>query len=230
MGTLVWLYHIGILVHGWRVLQLMLHPEREKDSELEGPALPFYSLLPHGGRHRDPGGEWVDDHWGIVRVIYEPLTPIVVANVLWRLHLLQPIAAIYLIFSGLALAVKTTIMWYEGWEYWRRVLDMRHRAWAVQDMAKGGTKASAMGAFVPGGLPKNMRPEEVAEVARVISGLPADLSALVTPVNTNTDAPETAASVSSERPVPKGGEGGQSSLDFVVTTDGVGPGEEVGGA
>jgi hypothetical protein len=145
-----------------------------------------FSLLPNGGRHKDETGQWADNCWPLVRVIYEPLSVILLAVLLWRIGVLQPIAALYLILAGLALALKTAIIAYEGWEYWRRVLDMRWRTFIIQAMTMGG-KPQAMGAFVPAVMPKDMRPEELIVVAQRAIGLPADYRALVTPLNRNGD-------------------------------------------
>ena len=93
---------------------LMIHMEREQNSQYEGPPLFIFNWL--------PGTFWR------VRILYEPLFLFVLSIVLPNFFILQPSAANFLDFSAMVLAMKKYTAWYMQWQFLRGLMDMQFGA------------------------------------------------------------------------------------------------------
>jgi hypothetical protein len=87
IGSLCELFFFLLFVHGLRLYRRMFNMSLEQHSEFEGPALPFFQLLPGGGS------------WWFTRIVLEPAFVILTAFVLNRLFIFRDDLEAFLIFS-----------------------------------------------------------------------------------------------------------------------------------
>jgi hypothetical protein len=161
IGTLTWAFLIAGLVHGIRIWKRMVHPEREQHSCYEGPALPFFALLPNGSSF------WT------TRICWEPVLVLVLSTVLGNLAVLQCSAVLYLRVAAIFLAMKQYVAWYRSWSYIRDLMDMRFAApqiaKLVDNTATEDDLAQVHLASFPKDLPADIRRQTVAHIARAFS-------------------------------------------------------------
>lgn len=175
LTTLCVLFFIGNVIHGPRLYRRMLHPERERHSEYEGPALPLltplFALLPQGVRF-----------WP-VRIVYEPLTVVALSATLSLLGVLDRRAALYLCIAAVLLTVKCSLEWFRAWLYVRILLDGQAAAPVIAAVIKGTATEEDMAQVHIAGFPKSVSPEiKAAAIAQRTGNLPPDIASLVSPV------------------------------------------------
>lgn len=160
LWTLSKWFFIGCAIHGFRVWRRMLNMDSEQNSRFEGPALPFFRLLPKA------------TFW-MTRIIWEPAFVIVLASFLGRANILQGPAAIYLQFAALCLGTKNFISWHRCWRYFRDILDMRYASRIVGQMLGNNASQGDMDTIHMAGFPKDIPPDmkraAVSHIARVFS-------------------------------------------------------------
>jgi hypothetical protein len=91
LGDYARVYFLAMAVHGARLWLRMIHMERELDSEYEGPALPFFQILPKG-----------KSFW-FCRIVLEPAVIFATSIVLQDLFIAQSSLSLYLRLAALAL-------------------------------------------------------------------------------------------------------------------------------
>jgi hypothetical protein len=147
LGNLAELYFLVSLAHAVRLGKRMLHPETEIHSEFEGPALPFFQVLPKG-----------KSFW-FVRIVWEPLLVLLLSIVLQDLFIIQPTLSLYLRFAALALMTKNFIAWHHAWEYLRKLLDVRNAAPAIAKLVNDEATEEDLAPIHLCSFPKNLSPE-----------------------------------------------------------------------
>jgi hypothetical protein len=161
LGDYARIYFLIMAIHGFRLWRRMLHMERELHSEFEGPALPFFQILPKG-----------KSFW-FVRVVLEPLLVLVAGIVLQDLFIAQPDLAIYLKLAALTLFVKNFISYLRAWEYLRKLFDMRNAgpliAKLVDNQATEEDLAPMHLASFPKNIPPDIRQAAATQIARSYS-------------------------------------------------------------
>jgi hypothetical protein len=160
LGSLSKLYFVLSAVHGIRLFRLMVHPEREKFSEFEGPPLPFFYALPKG-----------DSFW-FTRIVLEPAFVFIAAKVLESFFILQSGLTAYCEFAALCLCMQGYIGWYAEWRVIRKRMNAQNMApimaKILDNSATGEELASVHLASLPKNLPPEMREAAVAHMARVM--------------------------------------------------------------
>ncbi len=161
IGSLAKLYFLLTLIHGVRIYRLMIHPEKEKHSQYEGPPLPFFQLLPKS-----------NSFW-FTRIVLEPTLVFATAVVLGPMYIITSGLANYLQFAAMALAMKEFIGWYRSWLFIREPMDQAFAgpiiAKLVQNQATQEDLAPLHIASFPENLPADLRNSAVAHIARVFS-------------------------------------------------------------
>jgi len=147
IGTLAQVYFLVSAIHAFRLWRRMIRPETELHSEFEGPALPFFRLLPKG------------NSWWFVRIVLEPATVLITAIVLQDLHIFQASLGFYLRFAALALFVKNWIGWYRGWQYVRNLLDQRNAGPLIGKLVDNTATEEELAPIHLASFPKNLSPE-----------------------------------------------------------------------
>jgi len=147
LGDYARLYFLICAIHGVRVWRRMINPSLELHSEYEGPALPFFQILPKG-----------KSFW-FVRVILEPAFVLLASIVLQDLFIAQPSLALYLKLAAIALLMKNFISWYRAWEYIRRLLDMRNAGPAIGKLVNNEATEEDLAPMHLASFPKNIDPE-----------------------------------------------------------------------
>ncbi|NYF52450.1 hypothetical protein [Tunturiibacter gelidoferens] len=158
LGDYAKVYFLIMAVHGVRLWRRMIHMENEIHSEYEGPALPFFQILPKG------------KSFGFVRIVLEPLLVLIVSIVLKDLFIAQPDLALYLKLAALALAVKGFIAWFRSWEFMRITIDTRNAAPVLAKLMDDQATEAELEPLHLASLPKNIDPEirkaTIAHIAR----------------------------------------------------------------
>ena len=161
IGSLAKLYFLLWLVHGWRLWKRMLNMEQEQHSEYEGPALPFFQILPKA-----------NSFW-FIRIVWEPALILLLSIVLEDLFIIHSSLSLYMRFAGLALAMKSFINWFRAWEYLRKMLDMRNAAPAIAKLVKNQATEEDLAPIHLASFPKNIDPSvrqaAVIQIARAYS-------------------------------------------------------------
>lgn len=150
-------YFLICAVHGVRLWRRMLNPGSELHSEYEGPALPFFQILPKG-----------KSFW-FVRVILEPALVLVLSIVLADLYIAQSNLSLYLKLAALALFAKNFISWFRAWEYIRRLLDMRNAAPAIAKLVDDEATDEDLAPIHLASFPKNIDPDIRQAAAKQIA-------------------------------------------------------------
>jgi hypothetical protein len=161
IGSLAKAYFLLTVIHGVRIYRLMIHPETEKHSQYEGPALPFFRLLPKA-----------DSFW-FTRIVLEPALVFAAAIVLGRMYIFTSGLVTYLQFAAMALVMKEFIGWYRSWLYIREVMDATFAGPIVARLAENKASQEELAplhiASFPENLPDDLRNAAVAHIARVFS-------------------------------------------------------------
>jgi hypothetical protein len=161
LGDFAKVYFLISAVHGVRLWRRMIDPAREAHSEFEGPALPFFQLLPKG-----------KSFW-FVRLVYEPGLLVILGIVLSDLYIAQPDLSLYLKLAAVALLMKNFIAWFRAWEYIRKLLDMRIAGPAIAKFVDNQATEEDLAPLHLASFPKNLDPEirqaAAAQIARAYS-------------------------------------------------------------
>jgi hypothetical protein len=147
LGDFAKIYFLASTIHGVRLWRRMVHMEREQHSEYEGPALPFFQILPKG-----------KSFW-FVRIILEPAFVFVLSIVLSDLFIAQTDLVLYLRFAALALLMKSFIAWYRAWENLRILIDVRTSAPLINKLINNEASEEELATIHLASFPKNIDPE-----------------------------------------------------------------------
>jgi len=151
-------YFAASAIHSWRLWRRMIFMEREQHSQYEGPALPFFQILPKG-----------KSFW-FVRIVLEPAFVLVLAIVSKDLFIAQSNLALYLEFAALALLMKQFIAWFRAWETMRQILDTRISAPVMARLAEDQASETELEPLHLASIPRNIDPEirkaTIAQIAR----------------------------------------------------------------
>ena len=121
--------------------------ETELHSEFEGPPLPFFALIPKS-----------QSFW-FTRIILEPCFVYLAATVLQDLFIVQAGLGAYLHVTAMALAMKNFVGWYRGWEFLRKILDMRAIAPAIAKLVEDKATQEDLAPMHLASFPKNLDPK-----------------------------------------------------------------------
>jgi hypothetical protein len=158
LGDYARLYFLLCAVHGVRLWRRMIHMEREGHSQYEGPALPFFQILPKG-----------KSFW-FVRVVLEPGFVFLAAIVLQDLFIAQSSLALYLKLAALALLMKQFIAWFRAWETMRQILDIKIAAPTMAKFAEDQASETELEPLHLASIPRNIDPDirkaTIAQIAR----------------------------------------------------------------
>ncbi|HTV53590.1 MAG TPA: hypothetical protein VMI06_01605 [Terriglobia bacterium] len=157
LGDYAKVYFLLSAIHGVRLWRRMIDPSRERHSEYEGPALPFFQVLPKGR-----------SFW-FVRVVLEPAVVLLAAIVMKDLFIAQPDLALYLRIAALALLMKNFIAWFRAWEYIRKLLDIRIAGPAINKLIDNEATEEDLAPLHLVSFPKNIDPEIRQAAARQIA-------------------------------------------------------------
>lgn len=161
LGDFAKVYFLASMIHGVRLWRRMIHMELEQHSEYEGPALPFFQILPKG-----------KSFW-FVRIVLEPAFVFVISIVLADLYIAQTDLVLYLRFAALALLTKNFISWFRAWEYLRRLLDLHITGPLIAKLVSGEASEEELATIHLASFPKNIPPDirkaAIAHVARTYS-------------------------------------------------------------
>lgn len=171
MGVVYLLFCVACLVHTPRLWRRAMHMELEEDAEDEGPALPFFRLLPMAG-------------WGMTRIVYEPLSIVLAGIVGYALGLIEPFVLAYLLLVSAALAWKNAIRWYEVWRVIREILNNQSRGRTLQTFVKGKASPATVGPFVLAAAAAASPALRRTIATSIAPGLTPDDAALLTPRDT----------------------------------------------
>jgi hypothetical protein len=164
IGSLSSLYFFLVFLHGFRLWRRMIYTHLEDHSEYEGPALPFFYLIPGGG-----------SFW-FIRIVIEPAVVFVGSTVLEVLHIFQSGLVTYLHLAALKLAMKEFIAWYRNWEYIRKMLDARFLGPIIAKLLDNTASPDELAKAHFSGFPKNLsadiRRAAAAYMARLFSTAP----------------------------------------------------------
>jgi len=161
LGSFSTLYFLLVFFHGFRLYRRMIFMNLEKNSEFEGPPLPFFRLI--------PGSQ----SFYFTRIVLEPAFVFVAASLLERIFIIQSGLSTYLHIAAFMLAMKNFIGWHHGWEFIRKLLDMQYIgpiiAKFIHDTATNDELASAHLTSLPKNLSPDMRRAVGLNFARVHS-------------------------------------------------------------
>ena len=161
ISSLTKLFFLLLFLHGFRLWRLMFKMELEQNSRYEGPALPFFYLLP-----------WSKYFW-FTRIVLEPAFVLLTATLLQRIFIFQPGLAHYLQFAALCLAMKHFVGFYRVWEFLREVLDARFAGPVLAKFVENAASQEEINSLHLASLPKDISPElrrsTAAHIARVVS-------------------------------------------------------------
>jgi len=152
------LYFFLVLLHGLRLWRRMVYMDLEKHSAFEGPALPFFRLI--------PGAK---SFW-FTRIVLEPAFVFVLASVLESISIIQSGLSVYLHCAALMLVIRNYIYWYRVWELIRSWMDMAAAGPIISSFAAGKATEDELApihlASLPKNLPPDMRQAAVTYIAR----------------------------------------------------------------
>jgi hypothetical protein len=154
------LFFLGSFVHGFRIWRRMLHMEREENSVYEGPALPFFALLPGASFWR-------------IRIVYEPAFVFATSMILPSFFILEPGAAHFLTISAIFLAMKQYVAWYRQWEFLRELMDMRFAGPIIARLAENRATDDDLATVHLASFPKDLSPDirqaAISHIARAFA-------------------------------------------------------------
>jgi hypothetical protein len=160
-ASLTKLYFLLSIVHGIRLWRRMIHMELEQHSRYEGPALPFFALIPKS-----------QSFW-ITRIVLEPGVVFLAAIVLQDLFIVQSGLGIYLEIAALALGVKNFVSWFRSWEFLREQLDLAITGPGIAKLLDNTATQEDLAKMHIASFPKNLDPKirqaTAAHIARAIS-------------------------------------------------------------
>ena len=159
IGSLSSLYFFLIFLHSFRIGRRMIYTHLEEHSEFEGPALPFFYLIPGGG-----------SFW-FTRIVIEPVFVFVGSTVLEVLHIFQSGLVTYLHLAALMLAMKEFIAWYRNWEYIRKMLDARFLGPIIAKLLDNTASPDELAKGHFAGFPKNLSADIRRAAAAYLSRL-----------------------------------------------------------
>jgi cbb3-type cytochrome oxidase subunit 3 len=145
--SLAQLFFFGMIFHTFRSFRRMRNLSLELNSTYEGPALPFFALL--------PGGK---SFW-MVRLVLEPIAVIVIAYTLNHLGIFDNQLEGYLIFAAICMATKSYLHWFKAWETIRKILDAKYLAPVLSGMINGTAEDNALDQFHYASFPKHLPPD-----------------------------------------------------------------------
>ncbi len=161
LGDFSKLFFLIAFLNGFRLWRRMIKMHTELHSEFEGPALPFFRLV--------PGGK---SFW-TTRIVIEPIFVFLIASVLENTFIIQGGLSAYLHFASVLLVMKNYIAWFNEWEYLRKLMDMRNVGPIISRLVKNeATKeelASIHLAAFPEDLPKDIHRSAVEQLAKQYS-------------------------------------------------------------
>ena len=164
IGSLSSLYFFLIFLHSFRIARRMIYTHLEDHSQFEGPALPFFALIP-GGR----------SFW-FTRIVIEPVVVFVGSSVLEGFGIFQSGLVTYLHLASLMLAMKEFIGWYRNWEYIRKMLDARFLGPIIAKLLDNSASPAELAIGHFSGFPKNLsadiRRAAAAYLARLLNASP----------------------------------------------------------
>jgi hypothetical protein len=147
LGAFSYLYFLALTIHGVRVWYLMIHLDKEQLSTFEGPALPFFRLLPKS-----------QVFW-VTRIFYEPIFVCILTFVLEHTFIIQSGLATYLYVAAFALGLKEFCVWYRVWEFLRNMKDMACVSPLLAKAARNEATNEELASIHMASLPKNISPE-----------------------------------------------------------------------
>jgi hypothetical protein len=163
IASMTKLFFLASFVHGLRTWRRMIRPELEDNSMFEGPALPFFALLPKG-----------DSFW-VVRILYEPIFVYGLSAVLTNLEIIQFPLMRYLKVAAFLLALKQFVAWHRFWSITRNLMDMASAGPIIGRIVDNKASADDMARPHLATLPKNLPPEiRKAAVAHPARAYPAE--------------------------------------------------------
>jgi len=161
VGAFAVLYFCLSVVHSLRLWRRMVPMELEQNSQFEGPALPFFRLIP-GSR----------SFW-FTRMVLEPAFVILTAWILEFTFIIQSGLATYLYFAALTMAAKNFVVWYRQWEYIRNLMDMRFAAPIIAKLSRNEATEDELAPIHLASFPKNIsldiRQAAISHIARLFS-------------------------------------------------------------
>jgi hypothetical protein len=143
VGSFATLFFVMSFLQGFRLWRRMLHPETEQLSTWEGPAFPFFRLIP-GGRS-----------FFFTRIFLEPVFVFLTAFLLGHLFILQSSLTTYLYLAALSMGMKNYIVWYRSWEFMRSRMDIGFIAPLLAKAAKNEATDEELGSIHVVRLPKD---------------------------------------------------------------------------
>jgi hypothetical protein len=151
------LYFLLSAIHCFRLYRRMVHMHLEDHSNFEGPALPFFQLIP-----------WSRSFW-LTRIVLEPAFVLLTAIVLQDLFIIQSGLAIYLQLAAVALAMKNFVSWYRAWEYLRDLLDARNAGPILASLVENKATDEELASINLASFPKDVSPEIRTQAAITIA-------------------------------------------------------------
>jgi hypothetical protein len=151
------LFFLLSAVHGFRLYRRMIRPETEAHSSFEGPALPFFCLLPKS-----------DSFW-FTRIVLEPLMIFIAATILANIHIVTPGLSLFLQFSALCLGLKEFVDWYANWMFIRNILDSRNAGPLISGLVNDTATEADLAPIHLASFPKTLSPELRQEAAAYIA-------------------------------------------------------------
>ncbi len=160
LASLSSLYFFLVLLHGIRLYRRMIYMDLEQHSQYEGPALPFFRMIP-GGR----------SFW-LTRIVLEPVFVFVLASVLESISVIQSGLSFYLHIAALMLAMRNFIYWYRVWELIRSWMDVAAAGPIISKFANNKATEDDLAPIHLASLPKDLSPDmrqaAVSYIARVL--------------------------------------------------------------
>jgi hypothetical protein len=158
IGSFSALYFFLVFVHAIRLYRRMIYMDLELHSEFEGPALPFFRMLPRGS-----------SFW-FTRIVLEPAFVFFAASLLQASFIIQSGLATYLHCAALMLVIRNFIYWYRVWEMIRVWRDMTVTGPIIGKFAAGTATEDDLAPIHLASLPRNLSPDmrqaAVAHIAR----------------------------------------------------------------
>lgn len=147
LGSLSSLYCLLLFLHGSRLWRRMVYMHLELYSEFEGPALPFFPLI--------PGGK---SFW-ITRIFLEPIFVYLLASVMQGMGFFQSGLTTFLHLAAIMLCVKEFIVWYRNWEFIRIALDGQAVGSTMGNILQNKASRNELEAMHLASFPKDLPPK-----------------------------------------------------------------------